>query len=138
MTINKVLIVDDTKADRRFFILAFIEVNPNIELMVAPDCKEALALLHGATTLPDLICMDTHMPFKDGFECFEEIKREARFTHIPIIICSGSSDAHHESKAIEKGAAYLLTKPVNFEDLPGILKEVIESIPDSALKSVKV
>ena len=131
-TINKVLIVDDTKADRRFFMLAFIEVNPNIELMVAADCNEALALLHGAAVLPDLICMDTHMPFKDGFECFEEIKKEARFTNIPIIICSGSSDAHHESKATETGAVYLLTKPVNFEDLPGMLTEVIESIPAAA------
>jgi two-component system alkaline phosphatase synthesis response regulator PhoP len=71
---------------------------------------------------PDLVLSDVNMPFLGGFELLALMSSDERTASIPVILLSGQSDDHTESKALKLGAADFLTKPVTLEDLMGSIR----------------
>ncbi len=66
---------------------------------------------------PDLVLCDLNMPFMGGLELLTLMRSHERTASIPVILLSGRSDSDTMAKAMERGAADFLTKPVTLEDL---------------------
>lgn len=64
---------------------------------------------------PDIVITDIKMPFMDGLELSQLIKKEMPW--IEIIILSGFSEFEYAQKAISIGVAQFLSKPINSEEL---------------------
>lgn len=64
---------------------------------------------------PDIVITDIKMPFMDGLELSQLIKKE--MPQIEIIILSGFSEFEYAQKAISLGVAQFLSKPINSEEL---------------------
>lgn len=58
---------------------------------VACDGVMALEVLGAANPLPDIILLDLHMPNMDGWQLKEKLKKDERYSHIPIIIMSADT-----------------------------------------------
>jgi len=120
----RILIVDDDDDDLGFFADAVTELFPHAECLVAHNGIEALSVLELADYMPDYIFLDLNMPRMDGKECMKHIKRNPRFSAIPLIIYSTSRRKEDSAEAHESGAVAFLVKPSKFE----LLKQEIALI----------
>lgn len=71
---------------------------------------------------PDILLTDIKMPFMDGLELSEAVKKE--LPDIKIIILSGYDDFDFAKKAISIGITDYLLKPVSAEELLKSIREV--------------
>ncbi len=63
----------------------------------------------------DAILLDLHIPGKDGFQVYEEVKRAKQ--NLPVLFLTGDSDMGSRVKGLEIGADDFLIKPVQTEEL---------------------
>jgi CheY-like chemotaxis protein len=96
--------------------------NSNIQKMVGIALKdqgiEVVAVGNGEAAVrripdvhPDLVLADVFMPVKNGYEVCEFVKKDQRFSHIPVILLVGAFDPLDEHEAQRVGADGVLKKP---------------------------
>jgi len=67
---------------------------------------------------PELIILDIQMPYCSGFDVIEQLKADARYSHIPVIFLSGNkTDRKSIYRGMSLGAVDFITKPINNEKL---------------------
>lgn len=106
----KILIADDDPQ-----ILRALKVTlraRGYEIITADDGAEALEL--AAATRPDLVMLDLGMPKLDGVEVIQALRG---WTHIPILVVSGRTDAADKVDALDAGADDYVTKPFAIDEL---------------------
>lgn len=86
----------------------------------ALDGETGLALAH--KELPDLILLDLIIPKKDGFAVLDELKKDSKTAHIPVIILTNLEENADVERALTLGAAAYLVK-TSYK-----LDEVVEKI----------
>ncbi len=75
----------------------------------APDGAEALKMVRANP--PDLLLLDLHLPDMDGFEVFQQLRRDGDGGGFPIILLT-AVDAHDAVRqGFELGAVDYMTKP---------------------------
>ena len=106
-----ILIVDDSRYIRELLTLHLS--NAGYDVAVAEDAVAAMKfLLHER---PALMLVDVDMPFMDGFELFEAVKRDPAYASVAVIFLTGRDDA--ETRAMTLGARACLHKPLFTQDL---------------------
>ena len=126
---NTIMIVEDDADDFEAIKRAFNINTINNPINHFENGEDALKfLLKNATIdkLPELIILDLNMPKTDGRVFLKIVKKDARFTNIPIIILTTSLDDNDIEKCYEHGANSYLQKPVRFEDLVESIKQLKE------------
>jgi len=81
----------------------------------ARDGREALEMARKEP--PDLILLDKVMPEVDGLSVARELKKEDRFSTVPIIVLTGREDTRRHTIFDETGADDLIMKPLTFEEV---------------------
>ena len=76
-----VLIVDDNP-DLIDGVKLTLEME-GFQVLAAENGREALEILNRIT--PDLILADIMMPEMDGYELYEQVHQDERWTHVPFI-----------------------------------------------------
>ncbi|MGK5092141.1 response regulator [Deltaproteobacteria bacterium TL4] len=61
----------------------------------------------------DLILLDINMPGIDGVSLLKQLKRQAQFSTIPVIMLTGDVDVHLQEECLNTGAVDFIHKPVN-------------------------
>ena len=90
----------------------------------AVDGEQAVALCREQSF--DLVLMDVRMPKKTGLEALKEIK--AHNPALPVLIMTAFSDVAAAVEAIKSGAYDYLTKPLDFEKLKVVLRNVFAHV----------
>ncbi|MCC2667584.1 MAG: putative Histidine kinase [Armatimonadetes bacterium] len=86
------------------------------EIHTAVDGVEALNLLHVGDSAPQVIVTDLQMPRANGWVLALELRRDARWGRVPLVVVSGAHDAREAGAFL--GAAASFQKPV---DIPRFL-----------------
>ena len=113
MTIQKVLIVDDSKTEL-LFMTDLLQKN-GMSVRTAEGADEAFRRL--AEEKPDLILMDVVMPGKNGFQLTRSINRTPEYADIPIIMCTSKSLETDRVWGLRQGARDYITKPIDITEL---------------------
>ena len=92
-------------------------------MSVAQNGHEAIA--RAGEALPDLILMDIQMPGMDGLEATRLLRQEARFATTPIIALTALAMPGDRERCLAAGASEYLAKPVNLEELVGLIKKLL-------------
>ena len=113
MTIQKILLVDDSKTELHY--LSDLLVKRGYTVRTAENAEEAMRRLGEET--PDLILMDVVMPGQNGFQLTRAITRDARFSSVPVIMCTSKNQETDKVWGMRQGARGYIVKPVNGDEL---------------------
>lgn len=96
------------------------------EVILARDGREALNQI--SEKIPDILLLDIMMPYMDGVEVLQEVKKKDDLKNIPVIMLTNLSEKENIEKTIEMGANdYLIkshfTPSEVVEKVNGILSE---------------
>ncbi len=114
---KKILIVEDDALNRRF--LSDVLNSEGYETVTSDRVQGVMELV--SKEKPDGIVMDMCMPDGDGIELTRKIKRDARFTGIPVIAVTAMHEPTDEAIARAEGCADYLRKPVG---IPGFVRSI--------------
>ena len=118
----KVLIVDDEK---QFIEMIQIRLeSKGYEVIVAYNGQEGLEKAKSEN--PDLIILDVMMPKLDGFEVCHLLKNDARYSEIPIIICTAMAQKIDSETSQKVKANAYITKPFDHTVLLSKMDELLK------------
>jgi len=117
MTIQKVLVVDDSKSQRA--LLAAVLAQAHCEVITAADGSEGITM--AKSHLPDLILMDVVMPNLNGFQATRVITTDETTWHIPVILLTSKDMESDRIWGMRQGATAFLNKPVDIEELLALI-----------------
>ncbi|MBH9553209.1 response regulator [Inhella gelatinilytica] len=109
----KVLVIDDSNTIRRSAEIFLKQGGHQVAL--ADDGFDALAKL--SDFKPDLVFCDILMPRLDGYQTCAIIKRNAEFTHVPVIMLSSKDGLFDKARGRMVGSQDYLTKPFTKDQL---------------------
>jgi twitching motility two-component system response regulator PilG len=109
----KVLVIDDSNTIRRSAEI-FLKQG-GYDVLLAEDGFDALSKVndHG----PDLIFCDILMPRLDGYQTCAIIKRNPKFSHVPVIMLSSKDGLFDKARGRMVGSEDYLTKPFTKDQL---------------------
>ncbi len=114
-----ILLVDDEPSLLQATKVGLVDRGFNVR---AVDGAEA-AMKAIQTMKPSIVVSDLVMPGTNGFELFQEMKKEAEFQSIPFVFLTAVDDYHAKKFGREMGGAAYVTKPVDLDELEKLIKD---------------
>ncbi len=119
---KKILVVDDELLIVKV-LTSRLKAN-GYEVITAYEGKEGLKKARGEK--PDLIIVDLRLPGINGHEICSQLKKDAAFSSIPVIIITGSTDAKDRELAENAAADAFIIKPFDREALLSRIEELLK------------
>lgn len=121
--VPSILIVDDKLIDIKFMEKYLSTLN----IAIVKDTSGEEALIHSRDTTFALIILDVQMPNMDGFQLAQEIRRQHKNTHTPIIFVSAyNSNNIQLFQGYKSGAIDFILKPYHPEILLSKVRVLLE------------
>ena len=115
----KVLVIDDSNTIRRSAEI-FLKQGGH-DVLLAEDGFDALAKVNDYQ--PNLIFCDILMPRLDGYQTCAIIKRNARFSSVPVVMLSSKDGVFDKARGRMVGSQDYLTKPFTKDQLLQTVKQ---------------
>jgi chemosensory pili system protein ChpA (sensor histidine kinase/response regulator) len=112
-----VLVVDDSLTVRR--VTQRLLVREGYRVTLAKDGLDALERL--AEEVPQVVLSDIEMPRMDGFDLVRNLRADARWRDLPVIMITSRIAQKHRDHAAELGVDHYLGKPYSEEDLLALI-----------------
>ena len=125
---KKILAVDDEK-----FIVRLVQVTlerQGYQVVTANDGKEALEKVESER--PDLMVLDVMMPYMDGFEVLQTLRRNPSTRDIPVIMLTAKAQDADVFRGWQSGVDCYLTKPFNPLELVSFVNRIFQSMDGGA------
>ncbi len=118
---KRVLLVDD-EPHLLLLIEARLKAN-GYEVLTANNGQTALEMAKKQS--PDLMILDLMLPKMDGYRVCGLLKKDVRYSKIPIILFSARAQQEDVKLGEEVGADAYITKPFEPQNLLAKIKELI-------------
>jgi MinD-like ATPase involved in chromosome partitioning or flagellar assembly/CheY-like chemotaxis protein len=109
----RVLLIDDEPFYFKLIRSALREAE--YELEYAKSSSEGLARI--ASFEPEMLVIDLKLPDVDGLQVLERVRRDPKFSYVPVIVITSKDELSEKLKAFELGADDYLVKPFQPEEL---------------------
>ena len=127
----KAIVVDDEEIFRKNLIRKINWEAYNIQIAgEAKDGAEALSLSEEVE--PHIIICDIKMPVMDGISLLKQL---SNVQGKKFIILSGFNDFEFTSQAVKYGAFDYILKPINVDEISGVLMRAVELLDNSVARS---
>jgi len=104
----KILVVADHVLIRDALRGVLKELKGDADVLVASDCRQAMALIAENADDLGLILLDLNLPDRDGFSALSEVRE--RYPAISVVVLSGQHDRGSVIKALDLGALGFIPK----------------------------
>jgi CheY-like chemotaxis protein len=127
-----ILLVEDSPDDALLIQRAFRKANLANPVQLAQDGEQAVAYLSGAPPfedrarfpLPVFMLLDLKLPRRSGLEVLEWLRQRSEIKRLPVVVLTSSRETVDVNRAYDLGVNSYLTKPVGFEALLEMVKNV--------------
>jgi DNA-binding response OmpR family regulator len=109
----RVVVIEDEKEIREFIASQFRE--RGCEVMELETGDGLMAKFEAFS--PTLMLVDQMMPGKSGSDLIKEVRSNATFSNLPIMMLTGLDGEQEKVKALESGADDYVTKPFSFKEV---------------------
>ncbi len=110
----KILVVDDAECIRTLIIHMLREMG-HTENDEATNGVQALKLMHKKQY--GLLITDLNMPYLDGKQLLEKIRKEEKFANLPVLMVSAEEDGAKIKAVIQAKVNGFLMKPICYNNL---------------------
>jgi two-component system, NtrC family, nitrogen regulation response regulator NtrX len=122
---HTILVVDDERNIRR--ALGMILQSEGYHVAEAETAEAGHLELKRVGRPVDLIVLDLMLPKKPGLGWLAELKADAFYRHIPVIVISGHASSEESAQAIKLGAVDFFEKPLNRERVLVSVQKALEN-----------
>ena len=127
-----ILLVEDSPDDALLIQRAFRKANLANPVELVRDGEEAVAYLSGKAPyddrarfpLPVFMLLDLKLPRRSGLEVLAWVRKESVVKRLPVVVLTSSRESVDVNRAYDLGVNSYLTKPVGFEALLEMVKNV--------------
>lgn len=116
------LVVEDNPDIRSYIADSFAEW---FDVRMATNGKEGVE--QAFELIPDVIVSDVMMPIMSGTALCEQLKRDVRTSHIPIILLTAKDTLQDKEEGYQAGADSYLTKPFSATLLQSRISNLLDS-----------
>src|SRR3712207_1794574 len=116
----KLLVVDDEP--NVLYSLKKRLGNTALEVITARTAKQGISLARQEQ--PDVVILDIRLPDMSGLDVFDHI--HALAPRLPVILITAYATTETAIEAMKRGAYEYLVKPVDFNQLHGVVSKAIE------------
>ena len=121
---GKILVIDD-EAEITEIIETFLK---DAGYQVLVENSSVMGIERAKSFRPDLILLDIMMPFMDGYEVCDELKKNKETENIPVIFLTGKDARSDEGKSFKVGGDMFIKKPFDCARLLEIVRIVLLSM----------
>jgi two-component system alkaline phosphatase synthesis response regulator PhoP len=118
----KILIAEDERDIRD--LITFTLTFGGYQVVAAANGEEALE--KARVEIPDLIMMDVRMPKMTGYEACQEMKKDDRIKHIPVVFLSAKGQESEVATGLDVGAVEYILKPFSPDELTTRVKVLLQ------------
>lgn len=118
---KKILIVDDSLAEAKLMQSVLQQAGYWPVAIHDPRKLEATV----AAERPNLILMDVVMPERNGFQACRELKSNAEFSRIPVVMVTSKNTESDKFWATQQGADGFVVKPFTAAELLGAVQRFV-------------
>lgn len=120
----RILVIDD-EAEITEIIETFLK---DAGYQVLVENSSVMGIERAKSFKPDLILLDIMMPFMDGYEVCDELKKSKETENIPVVFLTGKDARSDEGRSFRAGGDMFIKKPFNCDRLLEIVRIVLLSI----------
>jgi len=125
----EILLVDDNEDDVELTQYAFERAKLSNRMHTVQNGEEALKFLRRQAPYEDapgvdLVLLDINMPVMDGRETMTHIAADSSLKHIPVVVLTTSEHEDDIEELYQLRCSSYVTKPVGFESMAKIVKEL--------------
>jgi len=116
-----ILLVDDEPSLLKATKVGLVDRGYNVKAV--DGAEAAIKAIHSMK--PSIVVSDLVMPGTNGFELFQEVRKQAEYQSIPFIFLTAVDDYYAKKFGKDIGGAAYITKPVDLDELEQIIKDKI-------------
>jgi CheY-like chemotaxis protein len=120
----KLLLAEDDM--RTSYSLSALLRAKGADVVTAETGAEALEALEAHADIRGVL-MDVMMPQMDGYEAMRQLRRQPRYTSLPVIALTAKAMKGERERCLEAGASDYLPKPVDGDQLLSTLRRWLAS-----------
>ncbi len=120
---KRVFVVEDDVIISR--LLQHLFERRGYDVRMAGDGQAALRLIESGE-IPALVILDLMLPFMDGFELIDRIRRKPVWADVPVIMLTSKSQEHNIVRALDAGATDYVIKPFQPDELMARVRRFIK------------
>ncbi len=120
----RILVIDD-EAEITEIVETFLE-DAGYQVMI--ENSSVMGIERAKNFKPDLILLDIMMPFMDGYEVCDELKKNKETENIPVIFLTGKDAKSDEGRSFRVGGDMYIKKPFSCDRLLEIVRIVLMSM----------
>jgi two-component system cell cycle response regulator DivK len=85
-------------------------------------------VLEFADTMPrvDLVLMDIHLPYEDGYDALQKLRADPRFEHTQVVAVTADANPASMEKAFRAGFDGFLGKPIDPDRFPDQIRAILQ------------
>ena len=129
-----VLLVEDNPDDVFIMQRALEKAGLDLPLHLATDGREAIDYLQGygqyedrsQFPLPSLVFLDLKLPYLNGFEVLEWVRRQPGLNDLEVVILTSSGEERDQKRARELAVRTYLIKPPKPEALRAAMAPLLQ------------
>jgi twitching motility two-component system response regulator PilH len=110
---HRILVVDDSATERQAIVSPL--AREGFQVVAASDGDEAIAQLEQSPF--DVLVLDVVMPGKNGFQLCRQIRKDGRWSGMPIVLVTSKDGDADKFWGMKQGASEYITKPFSSDDL---------------------
>lgn len=120
---KKILVAEDDKFLSNAYRVKLTK--EGFDVKIARDGNEALSML--TEFIPDIILLDLVMPNRDGFSTLEEIKKDSKLAHVPVLVASNLGQKEDLERGSKLGAAgYIVKSDMSMSSLVKTINSLLQ------------
>ena|SRR5690348_2750939 len=120
------LVVEDD--DQISFLVQFILQREGFQVRIARDGKAAQQAI-AEMAPPAVVTLDVMLPHADGFQLLAQIRAQAGWQSLPVLMLTSKSQEKDIVRALEAGAQDYIVKPFKPDELRARIKRLVKAAP---------
>ncbi len=120
----RILVIDD-ESEITEIVETFLK-DAGYQVMI--ENSSVMGIERAKSFKPDLILLDIMMPFMDGYEVCDELKKNKETENIPVIFLTGKDAKSDEGRSFKVGGDMYIKKPFSCDRLLEIVRIVLMSM----------